>query len=127
MLRKCSATVSPYSWLKTCFSDIPGKNPHSGVLAGFSGIGNDIRTGKGAHFGRIFPEYSIPSKHSFQKTYRISEESSTIDNYDIVHSDNYENCCNSLPDPELCRPDSLNNSFALTHPLHQKIRNNNYG
>jgi hypothetical protein len=34
-------------------------------FTGFAGIGNYIWTGKGVHFGRIFPDYSIPSKHSF--------------------------------------------------------------
>jgi len=34
-------------------------------FTGFSGIGNYIWTGKGVHFGRIFPDYSIPSKHPF--------------------------------------------------------------
>jgi hypothetical protein len=45
--RTCSATGSPYSWLKPCFSDIPGKNdPHIRVLAAFSGSGWGKLSGK---------------------------------------------------------------------------------
>jgi len=45
--RTCSATGSPYSWLKPCFSDIPGKNdPHIRVLAAFPGAGWDKLSGK---------------------------------------------------------------------------------
>ena len=34
------ATGSPYSWLKPCFSDIPGKNDlHILILVGFQGSG----------------------------------------------------------------------------------------
>jgi hypothetical protein len=37
--RTCSATGSPYSLLKPCFSDIPGKNdPHIRVLVAFPGF-----------------------------------------------------------------------------------------
>ena len=45
--RTCSATGSSYSWLKPCFSDIPGKNdPHIGVLAAIQGSGWDKLSGK---------------------------------------------------------------------------------
>jgi hypothetical protein len=45
--RTCSATGSPYSWLKPCFSDIPGKNdPHISVLAAFLGSGWDKLSGE---------------------------------------------------------------------------------
>jgi hypothetical protein len=39
----------------------------TGGFTGFSDIGNYTWTGKGVHFGRIFPDYSIPSKHYFLK------------------------------------------------------------
>jgi len=104
-------------------------SPHEtkrGVLRGFPVLVTISGREKEPVFGRIFPDYSIPSKHSFQKTYRILEESSPIENYDIVHTDNYENRCDPSPLPELCRTDSLNNSTALPHALHEKIRDDNH-